>query len=207
MSAGSAAAGPDAGLLHQLHGRAFGELRGHALDAGCCRRSTFCTSSFLAGDAAAGARGAARGAAPCVGLQRARAAARARTVSQHQVLSFAAIGADRCRACRPRVEVDVGIVLDDALQADQLGAVVQRDQRHALRGAAELADLARRGCARARRRSVISMISSSARTSVAATTLPLRSRLLDGDHALGAAAVAGVLGDRRCACRSRSRWR
>ena len=45
--------------------------------------------------------------------------------------------------------------------------------------------------------SVISMISSSGRTSVAATTLPLRSRLLDRDHALGAAAVAGVFGDRR----------
>ena len=44
---------------------------------------------------------------------------------------------------------------------------------------------------------VISMISSSARTSVAATTLPLRSRGLDRDHALRAAAVARVLGDRR----------
>ena len=34
----------------------------------------------------------------------------------------------------------LGVVLDDALQAAQLGAVVQRDEGHALRGAAEFAD-------------------------------------------------------------------
>ena len=37
------------------------------------------------------------------------------------------------------------VVLDDALQPRQLGAIVQRDQGHALRGAAELADLADAG--------------------------------------------------------------
>ena len=46
-------------------------------------------------------------------------------------------------------------------------------------------------------RSVISMISSSGRTSVAATTLPLRSDLLDRDHSLGSTAMPRVLGDRR----------
>src|SRR6516225_10622240 len=38
--------------------------------------------------------------------------------------------------------LEVGVVLDDALQARQLGAVVQRDQRDALRRAPELAHLA-----------------------------------------------------------------
>ena len=90
----------------------------------------------------------------------------------------------------------IGVVLDDALHADEARCLVQRNQRHALRGAAE----ARISATRVRTStplSVISMISSSGRTSVAATTRPLRSLCWIADHALGAAGVAGVLHDRR----------
>ena len=100
-------------------------------------------------------------------------------------------------SARRRARLAFLVALDDALEARQLLALVEVDQRHALRRAAHLADLRSRGCGSARRRSMISMTSSSGRTSAAATTLPLRSRLLDRDHALGAAAVARVFDDRR----------
>ena len=100
----------------------------------------------------------------------------------------------------------VGVVLDDALQADQLGAVVERDQRHALRRAAELADL---GDAGAHQHAVVGdqhdlVVGPHQR---GGDDLAVALALLDRDHALGAAAVARVLDDARCACRSRSRWR
>src|SRR6185436_6294819 len=41
--------------------------------------------------------------------------------------------------------VAVGIVLDDALQAGELGAIVECDQRHTLGGTAEFADLGHAG--------------------------------------------------------------
>src|SRR3954470_23115020 len=91
--------------------------------------------------------------------------------------------------------LDVRVVLDDALQARQLGAVVQRDQRDALRGPPELAHLAH---PRAHEHALVGdqhdlVVRAHQR---GRDDLAVALALLDGDHALGAAAVARVFDDR-----------
>src|SRR5690606_38750027 len=89
----------------------------------------------------------------------------------------------------------VRVVLHDALQSAELGAFVQRDQRHALRGAAQFADLGHAGAHQHagigdQHDLVVGMHQRGGHD------LAVALALLDGDHALGATAVAGVLGDR-----------
>ena len=77
---------------------------------------------------------------------------------------------------------------------------VERDQRHALGGAAHLADLrharADQHAAGRDQHDLVVLVDQHR-----ADDLAVALGGLDRDHALAAAAVARVLGDRRCACR------
>ena len=88
----------------------------------------------------------------------------------------------------------VGIVLDNALQATELGAFVQTDQCYALRGAAEFPDLGHAGTdqyALVGDQHDFIVYMDQGRGDNLAVALAL----LDRDHALGAAAMTGVFGD------------
>ena len=88
----------------------------------------------------------------------------------------------------------MGVVFDNALQARELAAVVQRDQRHALRRATEFADLRDAGshqhAAVCDQHDLVGW-SHQRRCHHLAIALALHDR----DHALAAAQVAGVLDD------------
>ncbi len=88
----------------------------------------------------------------------------------------------------------VRVVLDDALQPAQLRAFVQGDQRHALRRAAQFADL-RHACAHQHalvgdQHDLVFRVDQGGGDDLAVALA-----LLDGDHPLRAAAVAGVFDD------------
>src|SRR5262245_1195919 len=94
------------------------------------------------------------------------------------------------------IAVAVDVALLDALEAGELLALVERDQRDALRRAAGLADLRHRGAdehAPGRYQHHLVILLDQHRADHGA--VPLGG--LDRDHALAAAAVARVLGDRR----------
>mmetsp|Transcript_70446 Transcript_70446/g.165983 ORF Transcript_70446/g.165983 Transcript_70446/m.165983 type:complete len:904 (-) Transcript_70446:3267-5978(-) len=88
----------------------------------------------------------------------------------------------------------VGVVFDDALQARQLGAVIQRDQRDALGGATKLTDL---GDAGAHQHALVGdqhdLVFRPHQRGCHDAAIALA--LLDRDHALGTPAVAGVFED------------
>src|SRR5947207_2185226 len=88
------------------------------------------------------------------------------------------------------------VAIHDALQARELLALAQVDERDALRGAPHLADLAdSRADQHAARGDQHDLVVG--RGQRRGDDLAVALARLDRDHALRAAAVAGVLGDRR----------